>query len=424
MYLKRRGFLAVTAMLGASALLPRASPAADRRVVIVGGGWGGLAAARYLRELAPELDVTLVERKPVFRSTPLSNKWLVGQIDGTLLSRDYVHVARQFGYRHIAAEATAIDRAAQRVETTAGSLAYDWLVLALGIRHDYTVWFGNDRDSAELARRLYAPAWTADDELLELREKLARFRGGDLLMTIPPQPFRCPPASYERALLIAGWFEARGIPGRIVIIDPNPPFREFQKIFSDRHPQRIVYHPQTTISGVDLARRVVIGEFGDFPFDDAILMPPQQAGDLAWQAGLIGMTTAGQPTGWAAADPLTLVARADSRIFLIGDMLGRVSPLFGHYPKTAQIAVRQGRIVALQIAARARGTLAATVLPDSQCHIATAFDPPESLHISARYRVRGDGELIQQQVVRRDSQPRGEDIAWLQGLLAEVVGSQ
>lgn len=424
MHLKRRGFLAATAALGTTALLPRTSLAAGMRVVIVGGGWGGLATARYLRELAPELEVTLIERNPAFRCAPLSNKWLVGQIDGALLVRDYASAARTLGYRRIEAEATGIDRAARHVETGVGHFAYDWLVLALGIRHDYAAWFGDDRKAADLARRLYAPAWTPDSELVALREKLAKFRGGDLLLTIPPLPFRCPPAPYERALLVAGWFESRGIPGRVVIVDPNPPFQEFQRIFRDRFPQRIAYHAQTPVTGVDLGRRIVRSEFDDFPFDEAILMPPQQAGDLAWQAGLIDTTAAGRSSGWVAADPLTLASRADPRIFLVGDMLGQVSPLFGHYPKTAQIAVRQGRIVARQIAARAGGTAAPPELPDSQCHIATAFDPPAALRISASYRVRGDGELVQQQRTERDSQPRGEDVAWLQGLLAEAFGPQ
>lgn len=421
--MQRRRFLSAAFALGVAAGQPRVARAAAtrQRVVIVGGGWGGLAAARHLRALAPELDVTLIERNAAFWSCPLSNKWLVGQIDGALLTHDYQAAARAFGYRFVQAEVSAIDRDRRQVASSAGTFPYDWLVLAAGIRHDYAAWFGDDRASAAQARAQYSAAWTPGGEFAALRAKLDSFRGGDLLMTLPPAPFRCQPAPYERAALLAGWFEARGIPGRIVILDPNPPFQEFQRIYRDRFPQRIAYHAQTAVVGIDLQRRLARTEFDDYPFDDAILMPPQQAGDLAWQAGLIGRDGAGKPTGWAAVDPLTFAARADANIFMIGDMIDRVSVLFGHYPKTGQMAARQGRIAARQIAARARGETAATEFPDSLCLIATSYDPPAAIRIAANYRLRADGEIMQMMKTERDAQPRGEDLAWAHGLFAELL---
>jgi NADPH-dependent 2,4-dienoyl-CoA reductase/sulfur reductase-like enzyme len=418
----RRRFLAAAAGIGAAALLPARSSAAPagRRVAVVGGGWGGLAAARHLKQAGPELDVTLIERQAEFFSLPLSNKWLVGQADDALLRRDYAAAARTHGYRFVQAEVAAIDRERRQVVTAAGRFDYDWLVLAVGIRHDYAAWFGDDRESAEFARNTYPAAWTPGDGLATLRARLERFRGGDLLMTIPPAPFRCPPAPYERAVLLAGWFAARKIPARIVIVDANPPFQEFQRIFRDRHEERIVYHTQATIRGVDPRKREVHTEFESFGFDDAILMPPQQAGDLAWQAGLIGRDGAGAPTGWAAAHPLSFASAADPRIHLVGDMLDQVSPLFGHYPKAGQMAARQGRSVARRIAALAQGKEPPRELPDSLCHIATQYAPPEAIRIAASYRLRGDGALMQQQTTQRDPQPRGEDADWLRRMLVEI----
>lgn len=424
MFLKRRALLTAAVALGATALLPRAGKASRKaRVVIVGGGWGGLSAARYLHEIAPEIEVTLLERNPHFWSAPLSNKWLVGQIDGALLAHDYAAAAQRWNYRFVQTEVTAIDRDARRVLSTAGAFDYDWLVLAEGIRHDYSAWFGDDRETADLARSRYPSAYTAGNEFRTLRDKLARFTGGDLLMTIPPAPFRCPPAPYERAALLAGWFAARKIPGRIVILDPNPPFQEFQRLFRE-FGERVAYHAQTPVVGVDPRARVAKTEFEDFGFDDAILMPPQQAGDLAWQAGLIGRNGEGKPSGWADADPLSFVARADERIFVAGDTLGHVSDLFGHYPKSAHMAVRQGRLVARQIAARAHDTPVAAEFPDSLCHIATRYAPPEAIRLAASYRLRGDGVLMQQTKTERDPQPQGEDVAWLRSMLNEVLGSQ
>lgn len=419
MLLKRRRLLLAGAALGAAPLLRAATPA--RRVVIVGGGWGGLAAARHLRAQAPELDVVLIERNGQFRSLPLSNKWLVGQMDGARLTHDYRAAARTWGYRYVQAEVTAVDRDRRRVLTSAGGFDYDWLVLALGIREDYAAWFGDDRETADHARTRYPSAYGDANGLDALRDKLAAFKGGTLLMTLPPPPYRCPPAPYERAVLIAGWLEARRVPGKLLVLDPNTPTQGFQQIFDERYPERIDYRSQTRIAALDPRRRTVRTEFDDFAFDDAILMPPQQAGDLAWQAGLIGRNADGSPTGWADADPLSFAARADARIFLVGDMLDRVSPLFGHYPKSGQMASRQGRIVARRIAALARGETPAREFPDSVCHIATRFDPPEALRIEASFRLRGDGELVQQARTTRDAQPRGEDLAWAEDMFREFL---
>lgn len=122
--MKRRTLL--TAILGVSTL-PRwatASPAGGR-VVIVGGGWGGLSAARHLRALAPQLDVILIDRRAEFWSQPLSNRWLVGLAREDWLRHDYRRAAQHFGYRFVNAEVAGVDRQSRQVDTSAGSFAYD-----------------------------------------------------------------------------------------------------------------------------------------------------------------------------------------------------------------------------------------------------------------------------------------------------------
>ena len=68
-----------------------------RRVVILGGGWGGLATARHLREDAPDLEVVLLEKNPLFWSCPLSNKWLVDVVDTSFLVHSYTAAAERLG---------------------------------------------------------------------------------------------------------------------------------------------------------------------------------------------------------------------------------------------------------------------------------------------------------------------------------------
>jgi len=420
--MKRRTFLATT--LGLCALpLSAHTAGASGRVVVVGGGWGGLAAARHLRELAPQIDVVLIDRQPEFWSQPLSNRWLVGLGKSEWLKHDYRQAAQRFGYRFVAAEVRGIDRSAREIATAAGRFGYDWLVLAPGIREDFSAWFGVDRDSAAHTRQHFPSAFPAGRDHLALKAKLEAFRGGDLVMTIPPMPYRCPPAPYERAGLIAWWLKTRNIKGRLIVLDPNLPALSFDRVFRDSYRDQVTYLPQARVKSLDPYQRQIVTDFDTIDFTDAILMPPQQAADLAWDCGLIGKTADGKPSGWAACDPVTLQAAADERFFLVGDVIDKVSPLFGQYPKTGQLAARLGRIAALQIAARAAGTTAEKALPDSTCYVINRPDPRELTRIETSYRFRGDGVI--QQTVRQQYDPQaGEaDLDWARGLFAELLGS-
>lgn len=423
----RRHFLAAGLALGASwrargaldELLPRGRA---RRVVVVGGGWGGLTAARHLRVLAPELDVVLIDGAAAFRSLPLSNQWLAGLSAEAGQSHDYATIARRHGYRFIRAEVSAIDRERRRVVSRDGTLDYDWLVLAVGIRYDYGAWFGDDQAAATQARRMY-PAGFVAAELDTLKRKLAEFKGGDLVMSIPSPPYRCPPAPYERAVMIAWLFKQRGIKGRLVLVDPGPGMQAYNRVFADRYAEQITHLTHARIKSVDPFRKTIATEFDELRFDDAILMAPQQAGELIWQAGLIGRDGEGRPSGWGAVEPLHLHAPDDERIFLVGDLVDRVSPLFGHYPKSGHLANRLGHIAARGIAARARGVAPEPSLPDSICHVFSDVAPAESMRIEAQYRLRGDGVIAQTVRQHHDPQPRGEDVAWARSMYADFLGA-
>ena len=152
-------------------------------------------------------------------------------------------------------------------------------------------------------------------------------------------------------------------------------------------------------------------------------MPPQQAADLAWDCGLVSAGAGGKNDGWASCDPVTLNAPGDERVFLVGDLLDRVSPLFGFYPKTGQIAAGLGRIAAVQIAARAAGIAAEKLLPDSTCYVINRPQPKEMTRLDTSFRWRGDG-VIQQTVRQRiDPQAGEEDLAWARRQFTELLGA-
>jgi NADPH-dependent 2,4-dienoyl-CoA reductase/sulfur reductase-like enzyme len=416
----RRRLLAAGGALGAALWMPAIHAAAAPRVVVVGGGWGGLAAARRLRQRAPGLDVTLLDRSPEFFSLPLSNRWLVGRLDAAMLRFDLRERAAALGYRFVAAEVGGIDRARRELATSAGAIGYDWLVLACGIRQDWGSWTGGDAAAARRIEAACGNGFTGGEGLQSLKARLDRFAGGELLMNVPAMPYRCPPAPYERALLIASEIRRRRLKARLTVLDPGAGILGFPKVFAERWRDEVRFVPHTSVLSVDLDAKRVATEVQDFDFDSAILMPQQEAGALVAQAGL------GGASGWADVSPLDLRAAADPRVFVVGDAVGNVSSLFGAYPKSGHVAVRLGQIAADAIARDASGgggAADAAGLPDSVCHVLGDVDPPEAIRIDARYRIRGDGVIAQTVAQARDPQPRDEDLAWAKAMFAEMFGA-
>lgn len=421
--MRRRGFLG---LLGAStgawcATRPDATP--RQRVLIIGGAWAGLSAARELRRMAPGLDVLVIDRTAQMHALPLSAPWLVDRTPQRLPPIDRVELARRLGYQFVTADVTSIERTQRLVTTTQGAFAYDWLLLASGIGYDYSAWFGADSAAAHATRDAF-PAGFMADELVALKRGLGAYTGGDLVMNVPAPPYRCPPAPYERAMLLGWWLKTRGIKGRLVVLDATGGMPRFTRLFAERYPDQIEHRPYSVIRTIDPHARRLVTEDDELRFAHAMLVPPMGASPLAEQAGLLGRDARGLATRWAAADPLRLQSMADDRIYLAGDLLDVVSPLFGHYPKTAHMAVRQGQIAARQIAMRS-GQMAAQpmTLPQSICHVWLDAEPAEQLRMESQYRLRGDGVIAQALTQHDNPQPRDEDLLWARGLYTDALGA-
>ena len=426
--MRRRDLLGLLACAGAGSHgMARAtgSGSATQRVVILGGAWAGLSAARELRQIAPELDVLVIDRDPVMRSLPLSNPWLVGRTTERMPRLDRAALAASLGYRFVAADVLRIDRAGRQVHTSQGAFAYDWLLVATGLAYDYSAWFGADQKAADAARELFPAAYVAN-ELDALKQRLQAFKGGNLVINVPASPSRCPPAPYERAMLLAWWLKNQRFKGKVTVLDAGGGLPRYTRLFAERYPGLIEFVPYAAIRSVDPFTRRITTDDGDLPFDHAMLLPPMRAGAPLEQAGLLGLDAKGKPGPWSAVDPLRLRSPVDERVFLAGDLLGAVSPLFGHYPKTAHMATRLGQAAARQIAARSRstGTEAPLTLPESVCHVWLDADPPEQMRMETTYRLRGDGVIAQAVSQHDNPQPRDEDLQWGLGLYARALGSR
>ncbi len=444
MTLNRRQFLAAGAALGATAsiaapssplpfliqmqsdpLLPKAS---GKRVVICGGGWGGVSAAKHLRLLDPSLEVVLLERNPVFFSCPMSNKWLVDVVDAQFLTFSYLDVAQRHGYHFIQTEVSAFERDKKRVVTARGWIDYDYLIVGAGIRYNYEAWFGNDRRAADYTKAMFPSAYIPNAEHFKLKQSIQNFTGGDLVMTLPPPPHRCPPSPYERACLIADLFRQRKIKGKITILDPKPSIMPigggFKDAFEELYKDQIVYVPKATIQEVDPFNKRIKTTAGDFKFDHSILMAPHQAGDMAWKAGVIGRNAEGKLTGWAGVDPFYLNLKDDPDTYVIGDAVGVVSPLFNYYPKAGHVANAHARIVAHYITERIKGREPKRALPDNLCFMMVNTQPQEAIAVRFKYWVNDKGLIVQDQDddnLRRKELVT-EDFAWAGRMYEDMFG--
>ncbi|MFC5322551.1 NAD(P)/FAD-dependent oxidoreductase [Bradyrhizobium oligotrophicum] len=372
------GLIAASAALLAAPAVLRAQTAA--RVIVIGGGFGGASCARALRQADSKLDVTLVEANTTFTSCPLSNEVIAGLRDIG---------AQQFGYDKIAAEgvrvvlqaATAIDAQAHKVTLADGStLPYDRLVLAPGIDIDFTALQGYD----EAASTVMPHAYKAGEQTLLLRKQIeAMPDGGTVAIAVPANPSRCPPAPYERASLIAHYLKTHKPKSKVLVLDAKDNFsqqRLFEQAWKQLYDGMIEHIPLSQggrVTGVEVATRTVITEFGNYTPDVANIIPPQKAGRIAALAG------AADRTGWCPIDAATFASKLVPDIHVIGDAC-----LGGGIPKSAGAAQAQGKACAAVIARDLGGRSSEPPPLTGVCYSIVA--PDYAFSLAGVYQPKGD----------------------------------
>ena len=227
--------------------------------------------------------------------------------------------------------------------------------------------------------------------------------------------------------MIAGHIKKNKIPGKVIILDPKPKIAPigvgYKQAFDELYPDIITHVPNAGVQEVDPFNKRIKTAAGEFKFDEAILMPPHQAADMVWQAGLIGKGADGKPTGWADMHPRLFQANSDDRVYFVGDLMGAISPQFGHYPKSAHVANYVGRIVAKYIAQRVAGQEVAPALPDNLCYMMVNTQPQEEISVKFEYEVDANGQVIQHQIDMdvRSADLVKEDFAWIKGRFADFL---
>jgi len=328
--------------------LARGSAAA--RLVVVGGGFGGATAARYARAAWPDLSVTLVAPAPRFVTCPYGNLLLAGLRGPETISFGYAALqAEGIALRH--ALVTAIDPPARRLQLGDGeALGYDRLILAPGIGIRWGALAGYDRAAAAI----FPHAWLGEDgaQLLLLRRQLeAMPDGGVVGLSIPANPYRCPPGPYERISMIAAYLKRHKPRAKILALDAKDGFSKqalFQEGWRALYGAMIEWVPAKddgAVARVDPAARVFETEFGTrHRVDVGNVIPPQAAAPIVIASGL---AAAG---GWAEVDPRSFAARAAPEIHIVGDAING-APM----PKSAFVAGNTAKQAAAAAIAALRG---------------------------------------------------------------------
>ncbi|WP_373071076.1 FAD-dependent oxidoreductase [Sulfurimonas sp.] len=373
-----------TTSVGTKAPLPAAK---GPRVVVVGGGWSGLAVAKYTKKFAPSADVVLVEKRSEFVSCPISNLYLVGAKDLDYLTHDYLQAARENNYAFFNATATGLDKANKVLHTSEGDIDFDHLVLAPGIDYDYSVW-GVDAETEQTLRTKYPAGFIPGSEHMTIKTKLEDFEGGNFILTVPGGNYRCLPAPYERACLIAEYFKKNEIDGKVVLLDANPDItikkEGFQSSFDEMYKDYIEYHPSSAITKIDLEKKVVTaGEMEDeYEFADAAFYPHVRGGKLLEVCGVAKDTAFNKMEG--NIDPFTYEVIGEKNIYVAGD----ARPM--GYSKSGNTANSEGHYLGSFIANRInKNTDLEWKSPLTVCYSAVSANPEHAISVRAEYKFEG-----------------------------------
>lgn len=326
-------------------------------ILILGGGFGGIAAANTLRRILPrDNTITVLDRESRFLVGAGKTWVMLGERKVEEITQSRAALLEP-GVRFLQGEAQGLDLRARTVLTDTGELHWDYLIIALGAEFN----------SAAVPGLAAAHTFYTLEGAQRLQPVLADFNGGDVALLIPKTPFKCPAAPYEAALLLGEFFAARGraadVRLAVYTVEGAPMATGGAEVGAfvraELAAKGIGYFTQKNVARVDVAaRRIEFADGSSAPADLLIHVPPHQAPAIVREARLTNAA------GWVPVDPHTLeVQHADAgeRVFAVGDITS--VPLPGRFkpdvplslPKAGVMAVGHGIVAAQHIASRILG---------------------------------------------------------------------
>lgn len=381
MQTNRRDFMKLAGFAAAMGIsipaFARASKLPIGRVVIIGGGYAGATAAKYLRMWSlGAIEVVVIEPNQQFVSCPLSNLVLGGNKSIDDLTFGYQLLKSNHGIQWVQDQVTAIDVDAKKISMVRGELSYDRLIIAPGI--DFIYDSLPMLQSAE-AQKQVPHAWKAGWQTVNLRKQLeAMPNGGVFVMNVPSAPYRCPPGPYERASQAAYYFKNNKPKSKVIVLDANAEIISkkglFNKVFNEMYAGLIDYRPSNALVTVDVASKTVTTEFEVVKADVLNIIPPQRAGKPAQMAQLNNVDKR-----WCEVDFLTYESKLVSNVHVIGDAVSAA------LPKSAHMATNQAKVCANAIVQLMAG-LAPDPMPVFANTCYSYVSDKSAMHVANVYR--------------------------------------
>ncbi|MGB4118333.1 MAG: FCSD flavin-binding domain-containing protein [Polaromonas sp.] len=352
---------------------------AGQSIVIIGGGFGGATAAKYLKRFNPALRVTLIEPNAEFVMCPLSNRVIYGGMSLRDISRPYDRFVAKYDIRWIRAMADDIDPDRKEVRVGKERISYDRLIVSPGVDYNYE---GIGGMSTAQAQSLVPHAWKAGEQTQTLRDMLFGMpQGGTVAIHIPKVPYRCPPGPYERASLIAHYLQTRNPKGKVFVFDSNPEIQAkkglFETYWKNKYTGLLEYVPNAEVETVNATERTI--EFkvhGKQKVNVLNFIPPQRAGAIARRAGLANVADR-----WCAVDFLTYESTRHKGIHVLGDSVAGSPGM----PKSGHMANQEAKVCAGAIAAMSLGQpIPAEPIIANTCY--SFVNQSEVIHVASVHR--------------------------------------
>lgn len=346
------------------------------RVVVIGGGYGGATAAKYINMWSGgAIEVYLIERERQFVSCPISNLVLGGSQSMEFITKDYAGL-RERGVIVLNDEVTAIDPEKKKISLKKiADLSYDRLVVSPGIDFNFSAITGLD----DAAQKTVLHSWKAGPQTVALKQQLDSVKdGGVYVLSIPKAPYRCPPGPYERACQVAHLFKSKGnTKSKVVIMDANPDIQSkkalFMKAWADLYPGMIEYNPNMVVTEVDAKEGRLVTETGDKIKGDVLnVVPPHRAGDIAQKSGLVTVNNL-----WCGVDWMTMESVAHKGIHVLGDAVF-AAPLM---PKSGHMANQHGKAAAAAIVELMNGRSPVAPMMANTCY--SFVDDKNVVHVAS-----------------------------------------
>jgi NADPH-dependent 2,4-dienoyl-CoA reductase/sulfur reductase-like enzyme len=419
--LDRRAFLVRGVVLASATSFPAPSIAqAKPKLVVVGGGAAGATAAKYVaKDSAGAIDVALIEPSRQFTTCFHSNLYLGGFRNWESLTHSYEALASRYGIKLVHQRAQAIDRDTRTVRLSDGTrLAYDRLVVAPGI----DLKFDSVPGYSEAASEVMPHAWIPGAQMQLLKRQLDAVEDGGLIVIIaPPNPYRCPPAPYERASMMAHVLKSKGHKkSLIVILDAKDSFSEqalFQEGWERHYPGMLEWQDPKIHGGikrVDASSMNVETDLATYEANLINVIPAQISGRIARDCGLANQT------GYCAIDPASMKSTVDANVYVIGD-----GCIAGEMPKSASTANSQAKVAAAMIRNELMGTEPVPARYTTACwslietedavKVDGKYEPSSGKIVTVESSVSKTGESAD---VRRNTQ--AENMAWYAGITADI----